>query len=415
MTPIKKLFVSLHIENKIHEVGELVSDGSQVYFRYHPDFLNLSLNLSPFKLKFNTEIQSAENVPFEGLFGLFADSLPDGWGRLLLDRMLINKGYDLTSINMLDRLAFVGSQGMGALVYRPEILDFEHRFEQLDLDEFARASENVLQGNAEDFVEELHHLGGSSGGARPKILVGFNPSNHQLIAKQSSLPEGYEPWMVKFPSTFDQKDIANIEYAYYLMAKDAGINISDSLLLKGNSGAAYFATKRFDFNKNGRLHMHSAAGLMHDNFRLTNMDYGHLMDCAFKLEKDVHAAEKVLRLAMFNVLSCNKDDHSKNVSFLMDSSGKWQLAPAYDLTYSQSTHGFQSMAVAGESLQPGAKHFQELANYFHIKNMGIMKDQVAEILNLWPIYALKADVQIESSSLIHKSIQKKLKDLSSSN
>ena len=411
MSQIKKLFVSLHIENEIHEVGEMVVDETQVYFRYRPDFLTSSLNLSPFKLKFNSEIQSAEHVPFEGLFGIFADSLPDGWGRLLLDRMLINKGYDLSSINMLDRLAVVGSQGMGALVYRPEILDFEHRFEQLDLDEFARASENILQGNAEDLVEELYHLGGSSGGARPKILVGFNPTNQQLMAKRNSLLEGYEPWMIKFPSTFDQKDIANIEYAYYLMAKDAGIAISDSLLLKGTSGTEYFATKRFDFNKNGRLHMHSAAGLMHDNFRLTNMDYGHLMDCAFKLEKDIHAAEKVLRLAMFNVLSCNKDDHSKNISFLMDSSGKWQLAPAYDLTYSQSTHGFQSMAVAGESLQPGAKHFQELANYFHLKDVGVMKDQVAEILNLWPTYSLKAGVQTDSSRIIQKSIQKKLKEI----
>ncbi len=201
---------------------------------------------------------------------------------------------------------------------------------RIELDEIANATQQTIAGTASEVLGELFRLGGSSGGARPKILVGYNPENQHLIKADKELPLGYKHWLIKFPSSFDSSDIANIEYAYYKMAIDAGIEMSPCQLFKGQSGKVYFGTKRFDRKGNNRLHLHSAAGIMHDNFRLSALDYGHLMDCAFQLEKDVKAYEKVLRLAAFNVFANNRDDHSKNFSFLMDATGSWRLAPAYD-------------------------------------------------------------------------------------
>ncbi len=171
------------------------------------------------------------------------------------------------------------------------------------------------------------------------------------------LPDGYEHWMIKFPSSFDRLDISTIEFAYYKMALDSGIKMSKSELFTGVSGKTYFGTRRFDRHVNDRLHLHSAAGMMHDNFRLSNLDYGNLMECAFRLERDVNAYEKILRLAAFNVFANNRDGHSKNFSFLMDSNGNWKVAPAYDLTFSSSGHGMHSTMVAGESANPTKKHF----------------------------------------------------------
>src|SRR5690606_31538335 len=161
-------------------------------------------------------------------------------------------------------------------------------------------------GTPSDIIDELFQLGGSSGGARPKAIVGYNPKTDHLIHGHSSLPQDYDHWIVKFPSTFDLPDIAHIEYAYYKMALAAGIKISECKLFKGNSGVSYFATKRFDRIHNNRLHLHSVSGLLDDNFRFSNLDYGNIMDCAFRLENHVNAYSKVLRLAAFNIYTHNR-------------------------------------------------------------------------------------------------------------
>jgi serine/threonine-protein kinase HipA len=146
--------------------------------------------------------------------------------------------------------------------------------------------------------------------------------------------------------------------------------------------------------------MHSAAGMMHDNFRLSNLDYGNIMDCAFRLERDVRAYEKILRLAAFNIFAHNRDDHSKNISFLMDENGKWKIAPAYDLTFSSSSHGMHSTMVSGESANPTKQHLLELANYFKIKNASNIIDQVQEVIYNWKVYANQYNVSFESKNRI---------------
>jgi serine/threonine-protein kinase HipA len=406
MEHVKKIIVSIKFSKNEIELGELVSEGRDIYFKYYTDFINKGIEISPLKLKLNTIINKADTIPFDGLFGVFADSLPDGWGKLLLDRALTAKGMDISNMTMLDRLAFVGSKGMGALIYKPEIEDGINKQFEFELDHIAKATHQIISGTSIEILDELYILGGSSGGARPKILVGYNPKTQHIIGTEKDLPSNYEHWIIKFPSSSDSNDIANIEYAYYKMALDAGIEMSECKLFKGKSGQVYFGTKRFDRIGNNRLHMHSAAGIMHDNFRLSNLDYGHIMDCAFTLERDVSAYEKIIRLAAFNVFAHNRDDHSKNFSFLMDENGKWKIAPAYDLTFSSSGHGMHSTMVSGESANPTKKHLIELANYFKIKNAGKIIDQVQTVIHNWKDYAKQCKVSNDSKNRIQKVIGK---------
>lgn len=406
MAGISKLFVSLLIEGKSFEVGELVLSGQKIYFRYNSEFLKTGLNLSPIKLPFNNDIVSAERQPFDGLFGVFNDSLPDGWGRLLLDRSLSSKGVDLSGITSLDRLAYVGQHGMGALLYKPEIKPGDASPLVPELDNLATEMNRIQEGASSDIIDELFLLGGSSGGARPKIFIAFNPRTGHLLHGVDDAPEGYEEWIIKFPSSSDNKEIAKIEFAYHKMALLAGIKMSECRLFTGKSGQVYFGTKRFDRVAGNRLHAHSASGLMHDNFRMSTMDYGHLMDCAFRLEKHVKAYEKVFRLAAFNVFSHNQDDHSKNFSFLMNARGEWQFAPAFDLTFSNSGYGFHSTMIAGESKNPGSKELLKLATYFGMKNGESVIREVREALSQWRAFASEYEITSETTNAVQAAINK---------
>lgn len=404
MKATDKLFVSLHIEGQKFEVGELIISEQKIYFRYNSGFKASGLNLSPLKLPFNTEINTCPKEPFDGLYGVFNDSLPDGWGRLLLDRTLSSKGINISGITPLDRLAFVGSGGMGALIYQPEFESNSELSSEIELDALANEMTHILRGTSSEIIEDLFILGGSSGGARPKIFVAYNPGSDEIIHGKKELPNGFEDWIIKFASSSDNPEISKIEYAYHKMALKAGIEMNDCKLFKGKSGKFYFGTKRFDRKNKQRLHVHTASGLMHDNFRASTMDYGHLMDCAFRLEKHVNAYRKVFRLAAFNVFSHNLDDHSKNFSFLMNANGEWQFAPAYDLTFSYSNYGFHSTMVAGESQNPGVEHLLKLANHFGIKDGKEIIDEVRSAVSDWSIIAKEYDIGSETIKNIQSAL-----------
>lgn len=394
--------VGLKFDEKIIEVGELVLHEGQIFFKYYSKFLGAGLNVSPIKLPLTDETFNASNEPFDGLFGLFADSLPDGWGKLLVDRQFASLGIPLFDITQLDRLSVIGDSGMGALVYYPKNNFDISEHGEMDLDAISTQVDAVLEGSSEEIVEVLLDLGGSSGGARPKIFVGYHPEKEHLIHGLSELPEGYEHWIIKFASSTDPRDIAEIEYAYHLMAISAGLEMSECKLFSGKSGRKYFGTKRFDREGNKRLHLHSAAGIMHDNFRRSNLDYGNLMDCAFRLVGSAEVYEKVLRLAAFNVYAHNRDDHGKNFSFLMDQHGVWTFAPAYDLTFSNSAHGLHSTMIAGESKSPGKEHLMELAEVFLLKNFDDVIEQVQEAVGRWQEFVKEAGVSKQSTAIIQK-------------
>ncbi len=406
MARINKLSVSLLLEGNSIKVGELVLSDQKIYFRYNADYLKTGLNLSPIKLPFSEEIVSADKQPFDGLFGVFNDSLPDGWGRLLLDRSLSAKGIDIAKITPLDRLAYIGSMGIGALIYNPEINSERISGFVPELDTIAAEMDHILKGASSEIIEELFILGGSSGGARPKIFASYNPLTDDLIYSLGKIPEDYEEWIIKFPSSSDNREIAKLEFAYHKMAILAGIKMSECRLFKGKTGQVYFGTKRFDRKTDKRLHVHTASGLMHDNFRLSTMDYGHLMDCAFQLEKHVKAYEKVFRLAAFNVYSHNRDDHSKNFSFLMNDKGNWQFAPAYDLTFSYSNYGFHSTTIAGESKNPGRKELMKLATHFGLKNAGSIIEEVQDAISNWKAISNEYGITKETRNIVQTAMDR---------
>jgi serine/threonine-protein kinase HipA len=409
MRDIHKIHVSLQFTSEEIDVGELVLADRKIYFKFFPRFLELNLDISPFKLKRSLDVQTAEMNHFDGLFGVFGDSLPDGWGRLLTDRRLISQGIPLHSVNALQRLAFIGKKGRGALNYRPILLTERNFTSEIHLDDLANASLRILEGEPEKKLDMIRNMGGSSGGARPKIQVLYDAKNNVIVPDNFPSKKEFESWIIKFPNSTDFIDAAQIEYAYYLMAQDAGIEMTESKLFATVKGNAYFGTKRFDRNGNKRMHMISAAGLMHDNYRLSNLDYGHLMDAAFRLEKDIRGYEKIFRIAVFNVFMHNRDDHSKNFSYLMDETGKWRCAPAYDLTFSFSSHGWHSTSVAGESQFPGINHLLKLANSFQLRNATEIINHAEAVAADWKKYAKEAGVKKESQNYIAKILEKTLK------
>lgn len=232
------------------------------------------------------------------------------------------------------------------------------------LTEYAEKSLEFLSGKNTKITDDFYRLTGTSGGARPKIQVIYNTLTDELTARDELVNEDESFWLIKFPSTHDLPDIAHIEYAYYLMARDAGIEIAESKLFLGTKGKSFFGTKRFDRIGNERLHLHSVSGLLHDDFRKRTLDYGHILDLAQKLEKSKASLEKIMRLGMFNVLTANQDEHSKNFSFLIDKDGNWFFSPAYDLTYAPNAYGFQTTSVAGKNKAITQEDFESLGHYF---------------------------------------------------
>ena len=311
----------------------------------------------------------------------------------------------IQDISPLQRLCYVGLGGSSAILYRPEIGTGLQEDLKIELDAIAEEMSTVLQGESSLAIDELYELGGTSGGARPKILIGYNPKTNHLIHGIEPLANGYEHWLIKFPSSNDRIDSAQIEFAYYNMALSAGIDMHYSRLFETQSGKIFFGTKRFDRTGNSRLHLHSAAGMLNDNFRYSTMDYGNLMDATFRLERNVAGHEKILRIAAFNVFAHNRDDHCKNISYLMDSAGNWNLAPAYDLTYSNSSHGMHSTTIAREGANPGKNHLVKLADEFLLKNGAAIINQVADAVSDWKTFAKDAGVSKDSTDLIDKKIQ----------
>lgn len=407
---MKRLSVALDFGDTKRMVGEIVRSGKDFLFKFYPEFIADPLPISPFKLPGVATAQRPNTDVFEGLFGVFHDSLPDGWGRLLVDRALQRRNINIRTFNVLDRLAQVGDMGMGALTYNPILEGFQDRPSSLDLDLVANQVQQVLAGTEAKNIDDLVYLTGSSGGARPKIRLGFEPSTGRISPDANVLPEGYEHWLIKFSAGTDPDDVGRIEFAYHQMALKAGLVMTPCRLFIGRSGKQYFGTQRFDRLAHKRRHMHSAAGLLHDNFRLSALDYGHLMDAALRLENDVRGAEKVFRLAAFNIYTHNRDDHSKNVSFLMDETGNWQLAPVYDLTFSRSSHGEHSITVAGEGRDPGKQHLMSLAEHFGIREPELILNEVRAAVALFPDLAQENGVSKESRLEITAAIKRQLRE-----
>jgi len=397
---IQTLSVLYHRNDEKIEIGRLAYKEGVIYFEYSKEFLALNLQLSPYKLPLRSGVFICDDNVFEGLFGLFGDSLPDGWGRLLLDRHFMNKGVKYSDITSLDRLSYIGAYSTGALLYEP-IVENTHidTNNQFILDDLAAASKEILKGKSEEMLETLLTLGGSSAGARPKVMVQLSDDKKSIIHGAQPLQNGYDHWLVKFASSHDSEDIAKVEYIYSLMARDAGIKMSETTLLE-SKGHYYFATKRFDRVGDSRVHMHSVAGLTHSDFRVPTLDYDDLLALTLHLTRDVNELHKMFRLAVFNLLTHNRDDHAKNFSFLMESDGRWRLSPAYDLTFSYGPGGEHSTTYLGEGKNPNKDTLLALAKKHDIRDAKKIIGDIQKVVKKFDNYATKIDLNLNSRAMI---------------
>jgi serine/threonine-protein kinase HipA len=407
---VKQVRVGLNFGQDLISVGRLAIRDQQIYFEYDRNFIKQGIEISPFRLPVKSGLSRFDYYLFEGLPGVFNDSLPDGWGRLLMDRFIRSQGILVSEITPLDRLARVGEHGLGALVYLPDY-SFIEKPNEINLDTLALKSQEVLLGESSEVLRELVALNGSSAGARPKALIGINDKKNQLIYGAGNLSDDFTPWIVKFPNSLDGVDAGAIEYVYALMAKEAGIEMPEVHLFSAKKSAGYFATKRFDREGKKRFHMHTACGLLHSDFRVPSLDYEDLIALVGNLTRDIREVEKMFRLAVFNVLAHNRDDHSKNFSFLMDQDGQWRLSPAYDLTFSSGPSGEQSTMVKGEGKNPHVEHLFKLgleANISKIKINEIIEATKSSLSN-WKFLSKKFGVTDQNIKLISERLSPKKK------
>lgn len=398
-SPTTLLHVYLEAGSERRKVGRLAYLDRKVFFEYDSAFIASGIEISPFKLPLKPGVQTPDTQLFEGLFGVFNDSLPDGWGRLLLDRSVEKHGVLRGQLSPLDRLAYVGSRGMGALSYEPELTAGQADAAALSLDRLAEESATVLRGESGEVFDELLRLSGSSSGARPKIVAQLSADKKLIIHGEQELAPGYSHWMIKFPSSQDAKDIGAIEYAYSLMAKAAGIVMPETHLFR-TKRSRYFGAKRFDRDGTRRIHMHSLSGLIHADHRTPSLDYDLILSVTMRLTRDVEEVEKVFRLACFNVLAHNRDDHAKNFSFLLNARNEWVFAPAYDLVFSYGPGGEQSTLVTGEGKNPGVEHLLHLGKQHRIKNAASLLDSVHTAVARWKSFAEEAGVSAKSRAEI---------------
>ena len=397
------LNVFLHNPGQTMLLGRLAYQNGLGHLELDSDFLRQNINLSPLQLKPTATLQTAKRSPFNGLHGVFADSLPDGWGLLLMDRRLRQKGIAVHTITPLDRLAYIGDRAMGALSYQPDtgLSDIDSSDNLLSLNTLAQDALEIFQGSTKDVTKQLLIVGGSPGGARPKATIGLD--GDKAIAGATDLPPGYQHWLVKFPTGKDveARNEGAVEYVYSLMALQAGIDFAQTRLIEVDAGHRYFAAKRFDRqlnpntgDTNTRVHMHTFAGLVNADFRVPDADYELLIRATSHITKSHQDCCEVLRRMIFNILSGNRDDHTKNFSFLMSPKGKWRLSPAYDMTFNHGINGHHSMAVAGHGKSIPKTAIYQVAALIPLPPSKVdeMIDDVAQALTQWPLLARQFDI-----------------------
>jgi serine/threonine-protein kinase HipA len=391
---MRKLEVRLQLGEDALTVGTLAERDRRILFEYDQGFLRSGLQLSPIHLPLRAGIHEGPPEPFAGLAGVFSDSLPDGWGLLLMDRAFRQRGVSREAITPLDRLAFLGTRAMGALSYHPPADPEEGFGAAVELDAMAEQAGRLLAGSAEEVLPELLRAGGSPGGARPKVVVGFREGDGSMISGAGPLPPGFRALLVKFGARSDAADAGVVELAYSRMAAAAGIRVPPARIFSTPGGGRYFAAERFDRPGGGRRHVHTLAGLLHADFRLPSLDYEAYLRATLHLTRDVAAVAEAFRRMVFNVLACNRDDHARNFAFLMEPEGTWRHTPAYDLTFSSGPGGEHTMSVAGEGRAPGRRHFAELAAKMSIEAR--VRDRIIEQVDAavagWPGFAAETGV-----------------------
>jgi len=338
-------------------LGRLADDGRTLLFEYSPQALAQGLDLSPLHLPLRAQAFGEFPGHLHRLPGLVADSLPDGWGLLLMDRLFRQQG--LPPATALDRLAFIGDRALGALRFVPAQVG-QGDAPDWSLLALAQASAQVLEGEAEAALPALARMGGSPQGARPKALVQYDAATHQ-VSTLAQAPGS--PWLVKFAAQGEHKEVCALEQIYAELARDCGLDMPPSQCFDLAPTLAAFGVQRFDRHNGLRVPVHSLAGLLHADHRLPGaVDYTTFLRATRMLTRDQREVEKAYARAVFNVLFHNRDDHPKNFAWRLHANRRWHLAPAFDLSFSHGPAGQHHMDVCGEGAAITRAHLLRLAS-----------------------------------------------------
>ena len=394
-------------------------------FEYAPEFKRLGLDLSPIEMPISQQrvfaFSNISRETFLGLPGLFADSLPDAYGKALLDRWLASNGRHFA--NPVERLCYQGKRSMGALEFEPAQNDYLETSSNIEIDSLVATAREVLNQkeafstNMSDTKEALINIikvGTSAGGQRAKAIIAYNDETKEVRSGQIEAPEGFEHWLLKLDGVTnselgDPQHYGKIEYVYYLMAKEAGIEMSECRLLEENR-RAHFMTKRFDRQKNHKIHMQTLCGIAHYDYKMLRAySYEQAFQVMRRLRLPYNQAEEMYRRMVFNVIARNQDDHTKNISFLMNRSGKWSLSPAYDVSWAYNPQGNwtskHQMSINNKWDEITRADLIATATNMNIKRPELIIEQVIYSVNLWYKFAKEYDIPNDTIKQIGDTLQ----------
>ena len=412
-------------------IGYLFQEENEIVnFQYDEEYLKSGIELSPIKMPLSNLTYSFPNLSeqtFHGLPGLVADSLPDKFGTIVMNRYLESQGRTADSLSVIEKLCYTGKRGMGALEYEPDIEVLSDN-SKVDIDALTRLASDILSekenfhiSENDDMMAQLMECGSSVGGARAKTLIAWNPSTNDIRSGQINAGEGYEYWLLKFDNIKNNKDkdqtpddaqYTQIEYAYYLMATHAGINMSECRLHR-EKGSAHFMTKRFDRKgiKGEKLHMQSLCAIAHMDFNMPRIySYEEAFEVAKKLRLPYKDILQLFTRMCFNEYGKNYDDHTKNISFLMDKKGIWSLSPAYDVTFSYKQDSIwvnaHQMLINGKSEYITKEDLLNVAAKAGIKQNDAIRsiDRIRESISMWDKFADNAELSKYNIERIKKEL-----------
>ncbi len=401
------------------KIGTILLKDGRVYFEYDKEFKNSKLEISPLKLPLSLEGVYTNNDEhyFEGLAGVFHDSLPDKFGTKVIERYFESKNIPSYELNVVQKLMFVGDKSIGAISYKPSIhkLDNQKQQELIELNSFYENAKKIISGDAIEVVDEMLTFmdsAASAGGARAKAIIGYNPNSKEIISGiKKELPIGFEHYLIKFDFLNDNQksqDYTKLEYLYMNMAKEAKIEVPNIELLE-HGNLTHYLIKRFDRVNGKAKHLHSVAGLTHCNFNVPmHYSYDELFRLTRYLTGNQQDLYELYRRMVFNIIGRNQDDHAKNFAFLMDEKGTWSLSPAYDITYANGT-GYtknHQLSLRGKTNDFTKNDLLEIAKLHSLKE-NIAKEIIEKTIDIFSTFRSRAkelEINEESTSKIEKNL-----------
>lgn len=395
------------------KIGTILLKDGRVYFEYDKEFKNSKLEISPLKLPLSLDGVYTNNDEryFEGLAGVFHDSLPDKFGTKVIERYFESKNIPSYELNVVQKLMFVGDKSIGAISYKPSIhkLDNHKQQELIELNSFYENAKKIISGDAIEVVDEMLTFldsAASAGGARAKAIIGYNPNSKEIISGiKKELPSEFEHYLIKFDFLNDNQrsqDYTKLEYLYMNMAKEVKIEVPNIELLE-HGNLTHYLIKRFDRVNGKAKHLHSVAGLTHCNFNVPmHYSYDELFRLTRYLTGNQQDLYELYRRMVFNIIGRNQDDHAKNFAFLMDEKGTWSLSPAYDITYANGT-GYtknHQLSLRGKTNDFTKKDLLDIAKLHSLKE-NIAKEIIEQTIDIFSTFRSRTkELEINEESIV---------------